>query len=130
FSTERSIPVVLIGVSALSFFMNAAGLHLASRIFFLINWFAWVSFVPAVILGPSQVSYFTSVTYFIVFSPVIQLFFSMSREGPYLIFFMLASFLLTYFYFDFMLIFDRAADPRVPLTRSVISLKVNYLTLW
>jgi len=130
FSTERSIPIVLVGVSALSFFLNAGGFHLVSRIFFVINWFTWVSFIPAVLLGPSQVSYFTSITYFIIFSPVIQLFFSMAREAPYLIFFMVASFLLTYFYFDFLMIFDRAVDPRVPLTRSVISLKVNYLTLW
>jgi signal transduction histidine kinase len=130
FTTEGSIPLVLIGVSALSFFMNAFGFHLVSRIFFVVNWFAWVSFVPMILIGPSQVSYFTAITYFIVFSPVIQLFFSMSREAPYLIFFMVASFLLTYFYFDFLLLFDRAADPHVPLARSVIMLKVNYLTLW
>ena len=130
FPRERIIPLVLVGVSALCFFLNANGLHLPSRIFFVINWFAWVSFVPNIMIGPSPVTYFTNITYFIVFSPVIQLFFSMSREAPYLIFFMIASFVGTFFYFDFMLIFDRSADPQVPLARSVIALKVNYLTLW
>lgn len=130
FPLERYIPLVLVCVAALSFFLNTAGFHLFSRIFFVINWFAWVSFIPMVIIGPTQVSYFTSITYFIVFSPVIQLFFSMSREGPYLIAFMVASFLLTFFYFDILMMFDRTAHPQVPLSKSVLSLKVNYLTLW
>jgi signal transduction histidine kinase len=54
----------------------------------------------------------------------------MSREGPYLIAFMVASFVLTFFYFDIMMMFDRSSDPHVPLTKSVLSLKINYLTLW
>jgi signal transduction histidine kinase len=130
FPLERFIPLVLVGVAALSFFLNACGFHLFSRIFFLINWFAWVSFIPMVLIGPTQVSYFTSITYFIVFSPVIQLFFSMSREAPYLIAFMVSSFVLTFFYFDIMMVFDRSGHPQVPLAKSVLSLKVNYLTLW
>jgi signal transduction histidine kinase len=130
FPRTRFIPLVLVGVSALAFFMNAARLHLLSKIFFIINWFVWVSFVPMILIGPSPVSYFTSVTYFIVFSPAIQLFFSRAREAPYLVAFMVTSFLGTFFYFDFMLYFDRSADPQIPLARSVFALKLNYITVW
>jgi hypothetical protein len=130
FPRTRLIPVVLIGVAALSYFMNAARMHLLSKIFFILNWFVWVSFVPMILIGPSPVSYFTSITYFIVFSPAIQLFFSRSREAPYLIFFMVTSFLGTFFYFDFMMLFDRSPDPQIPLAKSVFALKLNYLTVW
>lgn len=130
FSGGGWIPVMLIGVSAISFMLNSSGYHLASRIFFVLNWFAWVNIVPAIVLGVAPSAYYSSIAYLIVFSPAIQLFFSMSREAPYLIFFMLASFLLTLFYFDFLLAFDRSPNPYVPLTKSVIGMKINYLTLW
>jgi signal transduction histidine kinase len=124
------IPIILILVAGISYMLNAGGLHLISRIFFVINWFIWISIVPVVVLGPTPPSYYTSITYFVVFSPAIQLFFSMSREAAFLIVFMVASFLFTYFYFDFMLAFDRSPNPQLPLARSMVGMKINYLTLW
>jgi hypothetical protein len=124
------IPVVLILVAGISYMLNAAGLHLISRIFFVINWFTWVSIVPVVLLGPTPASYYTSITYFVVFSPAIQLFFSMSREAAFLIVFMTVSFLMTFFYFDFLLYFDRSPNPQLPLARSLTGMKINYMMLW
>jgi signal transduction histidine kinase len=94
-----------------------------------VNWFIWASIVPVVMFGPRPAAYFSTIAYVVVFSPAIQLFFSMSREAPYLIFFMVASFLLTFFYFDFLLAFDKPGAV-VPLIKSVIGMKINYLTLW
>lgn len=124
------IPVGLIAMSGVSYLLNTAGLHLISRIFFVVNWFVWVSIVPVILIGPSPAAYYNAIAYVVVFSPAIQLFFSLSKEAPYLIVFMLASFLLTFFYFDFLLAFDKTPNAVVPLAKSVIAMKINYLTLW
>lgn len=130
FSGAAWIPLVLILAAGVSFLLNAGGLHLLSRVLFVINWFVWVSIVPVVLYGPSPSSYYTSITYFVVFSPAIQLFFSMRKEGAYLIVFMTASFVFTFFYFDFLIAFDRSPNPGFPLAKSMLGMKINYLTVW
>jgi signal transduction histidine kinase len=123
-------PVTIVVICTLAYLLNLRGWHRISRTLFISSWFILINLLPVIKNGATEQSYVFNVFYLIVFSPVIHLFFSYQREKILLIIFLSISFLLTFFYSDFLMVFDSSTQPAAPFGRPAGNLRVIYTTLW
>jgi signal transduction histidine kinase len=127
---QSFVPVVLILLSAFCVLLNHFKLYLVARIVFALIATFLISVFPIVFREFSQASYFMQPVYLLSYSPVFHLLFSREKEKLSLYTFLTISFLLTIFSPDFLLAFDKAADPQVPLVRSVTLMKITFGMMW
>lgn len=129
-SAGALIPFFLIGLALVGLILNASHFYLISRILFVSGWIFLVSIFTIIYRGPFPTTYFTHPFYIILFSPAIQLLFSHQKEKSALLFFLSITFLLTLFSVDFLLAFDRSADPKIPLVTSASIMRISFTVLW
>ncbi len=124
------VPISLIVLSALCVLLNHFRLYLVARILFALAATFLISVFPVMFRTFSLTSYFMHPVYLLCYSPVFHLLFSREKEKVTLYSFLTISFFLTVFSSDFLLMYDKAAAPTVPLARSVTLLKVTFGMLW
>lgn len=124
------VPIIMLVISLVCLLLNHYKKYLLSRVVLPLGWIGLVILLPVIYVGPSKPVYFHHVYYSILFSPVVQLFFSYRKERSYFIFFFVAFFLLTVTSFDFLLAFDRSAEPQVPLVQSTFGLRMFHFMFW
>ena len=126
----RWVPFLMLAVSMICLLLNYFRKYLLSRVLLPLAWISLVIIMPVMHSSPSKPVYFHHVYYSILFSPIVQLFFSYRKERPYFIFFFVAFFLLTVTSLDFLLAFDRSAEPQVPLVQSTFGLRTFHFMFW
>jgi signal transduction histidine kinase len=127
---RSAIPIILILLSAFCVLLNFLGWYLIARILFSLSATFLISVYPVVFVGPTPAGYFMQPVYVLMYSPVFHLLFSREKEKFAWFTFLSISFLLTVFSTDFLLAFDHAPDPHVPLVRSVSLMKITFGMLW
>ncbi|HWA35300.1 MAG TPA: histidine kinase dimerization/phospho-acceptor domain-containing protein [Cyclobacteriaceae bacterium] len=127
---QSFVPLTLILLSAFCVLLNHFGHHLTARILFALVATFLISVFPILFRAFSPTSYFMHPVYLLCYSPVFHLLFSREKEKAALYTSLAISFLLTVFSTDFLLAFDPAQEPKVPLVRSVTLMKVTFGMLW
>lgn len=124
------IPICIVALSGICLFLNWKKQYLASRVMFMTCWILLIIVAPVVLNGPGQSTYFQHAYYSIIFSPVVHLFFSNRNERFFYFFFLLIFLCFTVFSVDFLLAFDRSANPQVPILKSTVGLRINHTIFW
>jgi len=124
------IPVGISATAVLCVFLNSSQYYLTSRVVFVISWILLALLGPPVLAGTRPTSYFTYAYLAIFFSPIVQLFFSFDKERFFYFLFTLVFFLFVVFSVDILLLFDSRPDAGVPLVKTTIGMRVNYLVYW
>jgi signal transduction histidine kinase len=129
-SLQTLTPFIMIGLALVCLVLNKFGYFLISRVLFLLSWTFIISVLSAITRGPTPTYYFFHPFYIILFSPVIHLLLSRPRDRYVLFFFLFLSAVSVFFSVDFLTYFDHSANPGPPNVRSIINLKIIFLTLW
>ncbi|MBL7873345.1 MAG: hypothetical protein JNM78_17125 [Cyclobacteriaceae bacterium] len=123
------VPILLVGVSAISLVLNKYNYGRASRSIFLLSWITAVTVLPVVLSDISPGSYLLHPILCILTSLMIHLFFSWYEDRWIYLFFLATSFFLTSFSYYFLFTYDLSESFRqLPLNR--IQFIVIYSMSW
>jgi signal transduction histidine kinase len=130
FSLRSFLPFSLILLSGLCLSLNFLRAYLLSRALFLTVLSFLVSVFPIIYYGPKVSTYFTHPFIIILISPLIHLLFSQRKDRHLLLIFLGGSFLFTLFSIDFLLLWERSANPQLPFSYSATSMRINFILWW
>jgi signal transduction histidine kinase len=129
FRFDSLVPVLLTGISILCIALNKFKYWGFSRGTFLFTWMMLVNILPPILIGVNSSSYVVHPVLCIISSLMVHLFFSFYSSRWAYVSFLIASFVLTLFSFDFLKLFDDEADYRgLPLNHAQVT--TIYVMCW
>lgn len=110
---ERLVPIGLVVVSVVGLVLNYYGLHLLSKGLFLVTWIFFTIILLPIQRGATESAFITVGIYAVVASVMVQILFSWRRERIAYISLVILTWLIIFFYVDYLQYFRQPGDQNV-----------------